>query len=40
MEQHTGPGKSLLRYLTEPSHVNSGGKLHGGMVMKWIDQAG
>jgi len=40
MEQHSGPGKSLLRFLTEPSHVNFGGKVHGGMVMKWIDQAG
>ena len=40
MEQFSGPGKSLLRFLTEPSHVNFGGKVHGGMVMKWIDQAG
>lgn len=29
-----------LRFLTEPSDVNFGGKVHGGMVMKWIDQAG
>ena len=34
MEQFSGPGKSLLRFLTEPSHVNFGGKVHGGMVMK------
>ena len=40
MEQYSGPGKSLLRFLAEPSHVNFGGKVHGGMVMKWIDQAG
>jgi uncharacterized protein (TIGR00369 family) len=40
MQQFSGPGKSLLRFLTEPSHVNFGGKVHGGMVMKWIDQAG
>jgi acyl-CoA hydrolase len=25
--------------LAEPTHVNFGGKVHGGMVMKWIDQA-
>src|SRR5699024_1751810 len=24
----------------EPGDVNFGGKVHGGMVMKWIDQAG
>lgn len=29
-----------LRFLTEPTDVNFGGKVHGGMVMKWIDQAG
>ena len=29
-----------LRFLAEPSDVNFGGKVHGGMVMKWIDQAG
>lgn len=27
------------RFLTEPTDVNFGGKVHGGMVMKWIDQA-
>lgn len=33
--------KSLeLRFLAEPTDVNFGGKVHGGMVMKWIDQAG
>ena len=31
---------STLRFLAEPSHVNFGGKVHGGSVMKWIDQAG
>lgn len=30
----------VLRFLAEPSDVNFGGKVHGGMVMKWIDQAG
>jgi len=29
-----------LRFLAEPSHVNFGGNVHGGAVMKWIDQAG
>lgn len=29
-----------LRFLAEPSDVNFGGKVHGGSVMKWIDQAG
>jgi acyl-CoA hydrolase len=28
-----------LRFLAEPQHVNFGGKVHGGQVMKWIDQA-
>ena len=36
------PGQRELtfRFLTEPTDVNFGGKVHGGMVMKWIDQAG
>lgn len=29
-----------LRFLSEPMDVNFGGKVHGGTVMKWIDQAG
>ena len=29
-----------LRFLVEPADVNYGGKVHGGVVMKWIDQAG
>jgi acyl-CoA hydrolase len=28
-----------LRFLAEPTEVNFGGKVHGGTVMKWIDQA-
>jgi acyl-CoA hydrolase len=27
-----------LRFLAEPTDVNFGGKVHGGAVMKWIDQ--
>ena len=35
------PNRELtLQFLAEPSDVNFGGKVHGGMVMKWIDQAG
>ena len=30
---------TTLRFLAEPTDVNFGGKVHGGMVMKWIDQA-
>ena len=30
----------VLRFLAEPSTVNFGGKVHGGTVMKWIDEAG
>ena len=29
-----------FRFLAEPGDVNFGGKVHGGAVMKWIDQAG
>ena len=37
------PGKQhevTFRFLAQPTDVNFGGKVHGGMVMKWIDQAG
>ena len=29
-----------MRFLAEPTDVNYGGMVHGGIVMKWIDQAG
>ncbi|HEV7775555.1 MAG TPA: acyl-CoA thioesterase [Luteibacter sp.] len=29
-----------FRFLAQPIDVNFGGKVHGGMAMKWIDQAG
>jgi acyl-CoA hydrolase len=32
--------KVIFRFLAEPTDVNFGGKVHGGAVMKWIDQAG
>lgn len=36
----TEPQREItLRFLAEPSEVNFGGKVHGGTVMKWIDQA-
>ena len=28
-----------LRFLAEPNDVNFGGNVHGGTIMKWIDQA-
>lgn len=36
----TRPRAVTLRFLSEPAHVNFGGMVHGGAVMKWIDQAG
>lgn len=33
------PSTVSLRFLAEPTDVNFGGKVHGGTVMKWIDQA-
>jgi uncharacterized protein (TIGR00369 family) len=36
----TGPRSVTLRFLAEPGHVNFAGKVHGGVVMKWIDQVG
>ena len=31
---------ATFRFLAQPTDVNFGGKVHGGMVMKWIDQTG
>lgn len=28
-----------LQFLSQPADVNYGGKVHGGVMMKWIDQA-
>lgn len=39
MPDHNDPSITL-RFLAEPSTVNFGGKVHGGTVMKWIDEAG
>ncbi len=35
----TQENRTDFRFLAEPTDVNFGGKFHGGMVMKWIDQA-
>lgn len=32
--------KIVFQFLAEPNDVNFGGKVHGGVVMKWIDQTG
>lgn len=31
--------QTTFRFLAEPTDVNFGGKVHGGVAMKWIDQA-
>lgn len=31
--------KTTFQFISEPQDVNYGGNVHGGMVMKWIDQA-
>ena len=37
-EVGTAP-RVVLRFLAAPSDVNWGGKVHGGIVMRWIDEA-
>lgn len=32
--------KTIFQFISEPTDVNYGGNVHGGSVMKWIDQAG
>ena len=32
--------KTVFQFISEPSDINYGGNVHGGSVMKWIDQAG
>jgi 4-hydroxybenzoyl-CoA thioesterase len=34
-----GASRTTLRFLAAPMHVNWGGKVHGGTVMRWIDEA-
>ena len=31
--------REVLRFLASPTDVNWGGKVHGGIVMRWIDEA-
>jgi len=38
-EAGTAP-RTTLRFLAAPADVNFGGKVHGGTVMRWIDEAG
>jgi acyl-CoA hydrolase len=35
----TRPSHITMRFLAQPDTVNFGGKVHGGTVMSWIDQA-
>lgn len=37
-EAGTGP-RITMRFLAAPTDVNWGGKVHGGIVMRWIDEA-
>ena len=30
--------ETTFRFLAEPTSVNFGGKVHGGALMKWIDE--
>ena len=34
----TQQNKITFQFISEPTHVNFGGNVHGGVVMKWIDQ--
>jgi len=34
----TGINNISFQFISEPNDVNFGGKVHGGVVMKWIDQ--
>ena len=38
MQTNNFSGKLSFQFLSEPTDVNFGGKVHGGAVMKWIDQ--
>ncbi|WP_244825865.1 acyl-CoA thioesterase [Caballeronia sp. TF1N1] len=33
-----GRAETTFRFLAEPTSVNFGGKVHGGALMKWIDE--
>jgi 4-hydroxybenzoyl-CoA thioesterase len=38
-DEGTAP-RSVLRFLATPADANFGGKVHGGTLMRWIDEAG
>ncbi|MCQ9165196.1 MULTISPECIES: acyl-CoA thioesterase [unclassified Arthrobacter] len=41
-QEYTAAGTAervVLRFMAAPTDVNWGGKVHGGIVMKWIDEA-
>lgn len=41
-QRYTGAGTApsvVLRFLAAPTDVNWGGKVHGGVVMRWVDEA-
>lgn len=40
MTQANRQREITLRFLAEPTDINFGGQVHGGVAMKWIDQAG
>ena len=40
MTQHRKEHEITLRFVAEPTDMNLYNKVHGGAVMKWIDQAG
>jgi acyl-CoA hydrolase len=41
-QRYTDAGSApriVLRFLAAPTDINLGGKVHGGIVMRWIDEA-
>jgi acyl-CoA hydrolase len=38
-DRGTAP-ETLLRFMAAPTDINWGGKVHGGRLMRWIDEAG
>jgi acyl-CoA hydrolase len=40
MSHDTDRAEITFRFLAAPGDVNYGGKVHGGAVLKWIDQVG
>lgn len=40
MSERQSVRECQFRFMSQPTDVNWGGKVHGGMVMKWMDQAG